>query len=49
MRYLRPFVLQGGRALEDGVIAAHARRYRAFLEDYDPGQPSLPDEVSDHG
>jgi len=37
MRYLAPLVLQGGSALPEETVAAHARRYRFFLEGYRPG------------
>lgn len=36
MRYLPPLVLQGGHDLPEGVIAAHARRYRHWLASYQP-------------
>ncbi|MGC1955976.1 MAG: NAD(P)H-dependent oxidoreductase [Gammaproteobacteria bacterium] len=38
MRYLPPLVLQGGHDLPEAVIAAHARRFRQWLEDYRPGK-----------
>lgn len=40
MRFLPPFVLQGGHGLPAEVIAAHARDYRALLESYRPARAS---------
>lgn len=40
MHYLPPMVIQGGHSLPDEVIREHARRFRKFLEDYQPSHPS---------
>jgi putative NADPH-quinone reductase len=45
MRYLRPLVLQGGHDLPEQVIAAHARRYRQWLESYRPGKAAGEDKA----
>lgn len=37
MHYRPPLVLQGGHDLPEAVIAAHARRYRQWLENCRPG------------
>jgi glutathione-regulated potassium-efflux system ancillary protein KefF len=36
MRFLPPFVIQGGHGLTAEVIAAHARQYCALLDSYRP-------------
>lgn len=36
MNYLPPMVIQGGHGLPDELILEHARRFRSFLENYQP-------------